>query len=127
MMIYLKGQVNNINVFILIDTRTMNPFMTRTCAKWLKMEVEDIILLVKINFAQRSSQAVEVVRSVWFKASTTKFEEDFTIYKLDYINVMLGNTFLHHGVEVRQRPSVHIVMVGLDDTENADHLLHLSD
>ena len=45
-----------------------------------------------------------------------KFDEDLTICELEGVNVVLGNTFLHYyGVEVRQRPSVHLVMVGSDE------------
>lgn len=42
-----------------------------------------------------------------------KFEEDFSICKLGGVDVVLGNTFLYYyQVEVRQRPTVHVVMIG---------------
>lgn len=58
---------------------------------------------------------VPIAKAVRFKTGATKFEEDFTICELGGVDVMFGNTFLnYYGVEVRQRPSVHLVMVGSD-------------
>lgn len=59
---------------------------------------------------------MQVAKDVRFKSGRAKFEEDFTICGLEGVNVVLGNTFLHYyGVEVRQRPNVHVVMVGSDE------------
>lgn len=67
--------------------------MTLECAKRLEVVVEDIILLVNVNFAEGPCQAVQVARSVRFKADTSKFEEDFTICELGGVDVVLGNIF----------------------------------
>lgn len=81
----------------------------------MKVEVTETALPVKINFAQGSCQAAQVAKGVRFKAGGVKFDEDFTICGLEGVDVVLGNTFLHYyGVEVRQRPSVHVVMLGSD-------------
>ena len=89
--------------------------MIAECAARLKLEVATTSLPVRINFAQGSCLAGQVARSVKFKAGDAKFEEDFTICNLEGVDVVLGNTFLHYyGVEVRQRPSIHVVMVGSD-------------
>ena len=67
---------------------------------------------VKVNFAQGSCQAMEVAKGVFFEADGSKFKEDFTIYDLGGIDVVLGNTFLHfYGIEIRQRPKLHVVTV----------------
>lgn len=114
-LIYLKSQVSGTNVSMLIDTGASNSFMTAECAARLKLEVATTSLPVRINFAQGSCLAGQVARSVKFKAGDAKFEEDFTICNLEGVDVVLGNTFLHYyGVEVRQRPSIHVVMVGSD-------------
>ena len=112
---YLKGQVNGINVSLLVDTGATNSFMTPECARRLKVAIEDMALPVKVNFAQGSCQVARVARSVRFKAGAAKFEEDFNVCELGGVDVVLGNTFLHfYGIEVRQRPSLQIVMVDAD-------------
>ena len=114
-LIYLKNQVSGTNVSKLIDTGASNSFMTAECAARLKLEVATTSLPMRINFAQGSCLAAQVARGVKFKAGDAKFEEDFTICNLEGVDVVLGNTFLHYyGVEVRQRPSIHVVMVGSD-------------
>ena len=114
-LVCLKAQVNGTNVSMLIDTGAPNSFMTSECARRVKVVVEDTALPVKVNFAQGSCQVQQVARSVKFKAGAAKFEEDFTVCELGGVDVVWGNTFLHfYGVEVRQRPSLQIVMVGAD-------------
>ena len=114
-LVYLKAQVNGTNVSMLVDTRATNSFMTSRCAKRLKVAVEETALPVKVNFAQGSCQVAQVARNVRFKVGAAKFEEDFTVCELGGVDVVLGNTFLqYYGVEVRQRPSLQIVMVGAD-------------
>ena len=45
-------------------------------------------------------------------------DEDFKICGLEDEDVVLGNTFFHnYGVEVRQRSSVHVVMIGSDSLD----------
>ena len=114
-LIYLKVKVNVTNVSMLIDTRASNSFMTPECDGRLKMEVTETSFPVKINFAQGSCQAAQVAKGVRFKADDVKFDEDFTMCGLEGVHVVLRNTFLHYyGVEIRQRPSVHVLMVGSD-------------
>ena len=114
-LVYLKGQVNGTNVSRLIDTGASNSFMTPRCTERLKVEVTDTALPVKIYFAQGSYQAAQVAKGVRFKAGGVKFDEDFTICGQECVDVVLGNTFLHYyGLGVRQRPSVHVVMVSSD-------------
>ena len=114
-LVYLKGQVNGTNVSMLIDTGASNSFMTPRCPERLGVEVTNMALPVKINFAQGSCQAAQVAKGVRFKAGGVKFDKDFTICGLKGIDVVLGNTFLHYyGVEVRQRHSQNVVMVGSD-------------
>lgn len=111
-LVYLKGQVNGTNVSMLVDTWATNSFKTPRCAERLKVEVVDTALPVKINFAQGSCQAAQIAKGVRFKAGGMKFEEDFTVCELGDEDVVLDNTFLHYyRVEIRQRPSVHLVMV----------------
>ena len=51
-----------------------------------------------------------------FKAGGAKLDKNFTIYELEGVDVLLGNTFLnYYGVEVRQRPSVYLATVGSDE------------
>ena len=114
-LVYLKGQVNGTNVSRLIDRGASNSFMTPRCTERLKVEVTDTALPVKINFAQGSCQAAQIAKGVRFKAGGVKFDEDFTICGLEYVDVVLGNTFLHYyGLGIRQRPSVHVVMISSD-------------
>jgi hypothetical protein len=57
----------------------------------------------------------QVARNVRFKAGAAKFEDDFTVCEFGGVDVVLGNIFLqYYGVEVRQRSSLQIVMVGAD-------------
>ena len=114
-LIYLKDKVNGTNITMLIDTRASNSFMTPECAARLKLEVSETASHVKINFALRSCHVAQVAKEVRFKAGDVKFDEDFTICGLEGVDVVLGNMFLHYyDVEVRQRPSLHVVMVGSD-------------
>lgn len=114
-LVYLKGQVNAINVSLFIDTGVTQFFMTSVYARILKAEVKDTALPVKMNFAQRSCQAAQGLRTVRFKADNMKFEEDFTICELGGVDLVLKNIFLHsYEIKVIQRPNVHIVMVGSD-------------
>jgi hypothetical protein len=114
-LVYLKAQVNGTNVLMLVDTGATNSFMTLQCARRLKVAVEDTALSVKVNFAQGSCQVAQVAWSVKFKAGAAKFDEDFTVCELGGVDAVLGNTFLqYYGVEVKQRPSLQIVMVGAD-------------
>ena len=55
-----KGQINGINILMLIDTLASNSFMTPRCGKRVKVEVADTASSVKINFAQGSCQAAQV-------------------------------------------------------------------
>lgn len=48
------------------------------------------------ELVQGSCQVRQVARRVNFKAGATKFEEDFTVYELGGVDVVLGNTFLHY-------------------------------
>lgn len=107
---------NETNTSMLVDIWASNSFMTPMCAERLKVEVVDTALPLKVNFAQWLCQTVQVAKDVRFKSGRAKFEEDFIICGLEGVNVVLGNTFLHYyGVEVRQRPNVHVVMVGSDE------------
>ena len=79
------------------------------------MVMEDTALPVKVNSSQGSCKVTQVARSVRFNAGATKFEEDFTVCDFGGVDIVLGNTFLHYyRVEVRQRPSLQVVMVGSD-------------
>jgi hypothetical protein len=61
---------------------------------------------------------------VRFKADDAKLDENFTICGLEDVDVVLGNTFLHYyGVEDRQRPSVHVAMVGSNGNRSRYHSL----
>ena len=115
-LVYLKGEINGTNVSMLIDTWASNSFITPMCAKRMKVEVADTALPVKINFAQGSCQAAQVVKEMRFKAGGAKFKEDFKICGLEDVDIVLGNTILHYyGVKVRQRPSVHVVLLGSNE------------
>ena len=107
-LVYLKGQMNGTNVSMLIDTGATKSFMTLECAKRLKA------LPVKVNFAQRSCQVAQVARSMRFKSRAVKFEEDFTVGELEGVDVVLYTYLHYYRVEVEQRPSLQVVMVGTD-------------
>lgn len=88
--------------------------MTLTCIKRLKVEREDIVLPVKVNFVEGFCQAAQIAKNLRFKVTIMKFEKIFTICELGGVDVVLENTFLqYYEVAIRQRYSVHIVMVGL--------------
>lgn len=54
-------------------------------------------------------------RGVRFKAGAAKFKENLTICELGGMDMVLGNTFLnYYRLEVMQRCSLHVVMVGSD-------------
>ena len=89
---------------MLLKIKGTNLFMTLACAGRLK-----------VNFGQESCQAVQAARSLRFKANVRKVKDDFMICYLDGIDVVLGYTFMHYyDMKFRQRPCVHIVMVGSD-------------
>ena len=89
--------------------------MTPKCAKIVKVEMTDTTLPVKINFAQRSCQAVQVAKKMRYKSGGVKFEEILTICGLECVDLVLGNTFLHYyEVKVRQRLRAHVAIVGSD-------------
>lgn len=99
-----KGQINGINVLMLIDTLASNSFITQRCAERVKVEVADTALSVKINFAKWSCQAAQVRTRMRFKASGAKFKENFTICGLDGVNLVSRNMILdYYGVEVKQK------------------------
>lgn len=78
------------------------------------MVVDDMTLLVKVNFAQRLYQVAQVIRSVWYNSNMGNFKENFMIYKLGNIHIILGTHFIQLWSELRQRSSIYILMVSLD-------------
>lgn len=65
--------------------------MTPECSRRLKVAVDKTALPVDVNFAQGSCQMAQVARSVRFKEEAVKFEEDFTMCKLNGVDVVLEN------------------------------------
>lgn len=51
----------------------MNFFVTAECTKKLQVMVEDMTLLVKVNFVQRSCKMAQTDRNMRFKMNTSKF------------------------------------------------------
>lgn len=80
---------------MLIDTWTTNSFIMPDGAKKLKVGMVDTAMPVKVKFAQRLCQVVQVASGVRLKADRNKSNEDFTICELGGVNVILGNIFFH--------------------------------
>ena len=119
-LVYLWAKVASSHIAMLFDIGATNSFITSECARRLKLVVEITTQSVMVNFAQSSYQAMEVAREVSFRLDRSKFEEDFMICNLDGVDAVLGNTFLHfYGIEIKQRPKLHVVIVTKDGKAKA--------
>jgi hypothetical protein len=123
-LLYLKAQVKNSNIIILLDVGAINSFMRSKFAQRLKLEVEQIAMWMKVNFAKWSCEAANLVKGLQFKANGVYFEEDFTMCDLEGVIVVIGNIFLHYfGVEIRSVP-LDVLMVGIHKKPKSLSFIH---
>ena len=80
---------------MLVDTGASHSFMSPQMVKLLGLVPMRVDNPIKVRFAKGEPQvAGRVVENVPIKCGTWKWEESFTICKIDDIDVVLGLTFL---------------------------------
>ena len=94
-LMFFQGQINDQHVAMLVDTGASHSFMSLQMVKSLGLVPMKVDNSIEVRLAKGEPQvAGRVVENVSIECGTWKGEENFTIYMMDDINVVLGLTFL---------------------------------
>lgn len=91
--IYLSSKIDGNKVSMLIDIGSTNLFMSPNYAKMLKL-IQEQTKGAKVSFAHGKKITNLVVKNVEFKCGNIRFHKDFTMCKLNVVDVVLRNNFL---------------------------------
>jgi hypothetical protein len=105
-LLYLEAEINGRNVSCLVDTRATHSFMSPKLAKELGLPTGRVGKPINVRFAKgEPHETKEVVLNVNLKCTTLEFKENFTLCKMDEVDLILGDTFFEtHTVDVRRKP-----------------------
>ncbi len=94
-LIMLRFKVRTNGVLCLLDLGTMHLFVSVSVVKRLEWVATNMAKPIKVHLAQKVlTLADDVVLGAILECDKVKFVENFTIYTLDSIEAILGNTFL---------------------------------
>ena len=99
-LLYLKAQINGMNISCLVDTWATHSFMSQKLARELCLPTRRAGKPINVRFTKgEPHETKEVALHVNMKSRALKFMESFTLCEMDLI---LGDTFFEaHTVHVR--------------------------
>jgi hypothetical protein len=104
--LYLEAKINGRNVSYLVDTWATHSFMSPKFAKELGLPTGRARKPMNVRFAKgEPHEPKEVALNVNLKCGMLEFKENFTLCKMDEVDLILGDTFFEtHTVDVRRKP-----------------------
>jgi hypothetical protein len=98
-LMYLEAQIYGRDLSCLVDIGAMHSFMSPNLAKELGLQVQNARKFVNVHLPKgKPHKTKEMALDVTLEYENLEFRENFTLYEMDEIDFILGDTFFEVGI-----------------------------